>query len=270
MRVGVVGHVEWVEFLAIDHVPRAGEIVRGNGGVAVAAGGGGVAAVAAARWGAESHFFTSLGNDALGKTTRDDLTARGVTVHACERDEPQRRGIVLIDAQRERTIIVVGERHIARRADPLPWNLLATCDAVYVTGGDRDAVRAARAAKVVVSTARILPLLRDAGIELDALVGSDDDAAERYTPGMLPHPPRLVVRTRGADGGTFSIDGAAPQHYPVAPAQLTGDTYGAGDTFAAGLPDALGEGKAPDAAIAFAASRAAEVLAFRGPYPPVS
>ena len=49
MRVAVIGHVEWVEFLRVDHVPLAGEIVQGTPVVAVPAGGGGVAAVALAR-----------------------------------------------------------------------------------------------------------------------------------------------------------------------------------------------------------------------------
>ena len=40
MRVAVVGHVEWVEFLRLDHVPRAGEIVQGVATVSVPAGGG--------------------------------------------------------------------------------------------------------------------------------------------------------------------------------------------------------------------------------------
>jgi ribokinase len=50
------------------------------------------------------------------------------------------------------------------------------------------------------------------------------------------------------------------------PAIVHGDTYGAGDTFAAALTFALGEGRTPADAIAFASARAAEVLAVRGPY----
>jgi ribokinase len=178
--------------------------------------------------------------------------------------------VTLVDAQRERTIIVVGPRHVATATDPLPWHELAGCDAVYMTGGDAGAVRAARAANVAVATARVLPLLRTAAIELDALVGSDDDAAEAYAPGDLARVPRLSVRTQGARGGTFTVAGGAPQRYAPVPATVTGDTYGAGDTFAAALTLALGERRTAADAVAFAAARAAEVLAFRGPYPPVS
>jgi ribokinase len=257
-----------VEFLRVDHVPRAGEIIQGTPLVAVAAGGGGVAAVALARWGAESLFFTALGDDELGQRAAADLRTRGVTLHTTHiPGELQRRAVTLVDAQRERTIILTGHRHVARAADPLPWSELASCSAVYITGGDVDAVRAARAAPVVVSTARILPLLRQSGIQLDALVGSDDDPVEMYADGDLPVRPRLVVRTQGGRGGTFQLAGGARQAYEPVPTPVTGDTYGAGDTFAAALTYALGETRPPADAIGFAAARAAEVLAFIGPYP---
>ena len=45
VKVGVVGHVEWIDFLAVDHVPRQGEIVQADEAWAEAGGGGAVAAV---------------------------------------------------------------------------------------------------------------------------------------------------------------------------------------------------------------------------------
>jgi ribokinase len=252
----------------VDRVPLAGEIVQGEPVVAVPAGGGGVAAVALARWGAEVHFFTALGDDALGHRAEAELARRGVRVHAAFRPEPQRHALTLIDARRERTIILSGERHVARAADPLPWDTLASCDAVYITGGDDEAVRRARAARVVVGTSRVLPLFRAAGIELDALVGSENDAAETYRDGDLDPRPRLVVRTDGARGGHYVLADGTRQPYAPVPAVVRGDTYGAGDTFAAALAYALGEQRTPGDAVMFAATRAAEVLGFDGPYPP--
>lgn len=267
LRVGVVGHVEHVEFVGVDRVPVAGGIVHGQARGAVAAGGGAVAAVQLARWGAESIFFTALGDDDLGHRCADELTARGVQLHTTFRAEPQRRAITLVDAQRERTIIVLGARHVARASDPLPWDLLASCDAIYVTGCDAAALQLARRARALVATSRVLPLLQSAAIELDALVGSDNDPSERYAPGDLAPAPHLVVRTNGGAGGTwYGRDNVRHTYAPV-PATVTGDTYGAGDTFAAALTYALGEGQSPGAACTFAASRAAEVLTFDGPYP---
>jgi ribokinase len=268
MRVAVVGHVEWVEFARVERVPRAGEIVHADALLAVPAGGGGVAAAQLARWGAESLLFTALGDDPLGHRAHDELGARGVRLHVAFRGEAQRRALTLVDARGERTIVVLGDRLVAHGADPLPWDALGSCDAVYITGGDAAAVRQARRARVAVATARVLPLLREAGVALDALVGSDSDPDERYAPGDLPIAPRLVVRTDGARGGYFVLPDGARHSYAAVPATVTGDTYGAGDTFAAGLTLALGEGCPPDEAVAFAAARATEVVAFRGPYPP--
>ena len=44
-RVAVVGHVEWVDFIPVERMPRRGEVVHAQGGFARAAGGGGVVAV---------------------------------------------------------------------------------------------------------------------------------------------------------------------------------------------------------------------------------
>ncbi|MDQ3338248.1 MAG: PfkB family carbohydrate kinase [Myxococcota bacterium] len=266
MKIAVVGHLEWVDFVDVTRVPMAGEIVHGTPVVGVAAGGGAVAAVALARWGVESLFFTSFGGDDLGTRARAELEERGVTLHAMTRDIPQRRAVTLVDAQRERTIIVIGARHVAHGADPLPWHELAQCDAVYVTGGDAAAVRAARTARVVVATSRVLPLLRESGIQIDALVGSANDPDERFADGDLDPSPHLVVRTDGARGGTYTLAGTT-HAYAAVPGVVQGDTYGAGDTFAAGLTYALGDGRDPAEAISFASGRAAEILSARGPYP---
>jgi len=268
-RVAVVGHVEVVEFLDVEHVPRPGEIVQASSRLTVAAGGGAVAAVALARWAGRCALYCALGDDELGHRAEAELRARGVDVHAAWHAVPQRRAITMIDAQRERTITVIGERLVSHGDDPLPWDDLAATDGVYITGGDEAAIRHARRARIAVSTARILPLLRLAGIPLDALVSSANDPAERYAAGELSPEPRVVVRTDGGKGGTF-VAGGVTERYAAVPATVAGDTYGAGDTFAAGLTHALARGLAPAAAMAEASARAAEVLAWHGPYPPAS
>jgi ribokinase len=268
VRVAVVGHVEWVEFLRLERVPRAGEIVYAESRPAVPAGGGGVAAVQLARWAGACTLFTALGDDELGHRTAAGLRARGVDVHAVFRTgTAQRRAITFVDAQRERTITVVGERLAPHAADPLPWADLSTYDAVYLTAGDPDAVRAARAARVLVATSRVIPLLAAAAVPLDALVGSAVDADERYLPGMIAPEPAVVVRTDGARGGTYTLAGTT-HHYAAATAAVTGDTYGAGDSFAAALTLALATGARIADALAVAAARAAEVVTYDGPYPP--
>ncbi|MGH2897832.1 MAG: PfkB family carbohydrate kinase, partial [Solirubrobacteraceae bacterium] len=103
-------------------------------------------------------------------------------------------------------------------------------------------------------------------VQLDALVGSAVDPSERYD-GDLEPPPRLVVRTESTRGGSYVLPDGTHHRYAPVPAVVSGDTYGAGDSFAAALTLALGEGAAPAEAIDTAARRAVEVLAFEGPYP---
>jgi ribokinase len=231
-KYAVVGHVEVVEFVEVDRVPAAGEIVHGTLALAVAAGGGAVAAVALARWAGEATLYCALGDDEVGRRAAAELHARGVDVRAAWRAAPQRRAVTLIDRERERTIVVIGERLVAHASDELGWEDLARCDAVYITGGDVGALHHARSAKVAVATARILPLLQQANVPLDALVSSSADPAERYVTGELTSEPSVVVRTEGNRGGTYTLAGAT-RSYAAVPTMVRGDTYGAGDTFAA-------------------------------------
>ena len=263
MRLAVVGHVEWVEFVRVPHVPVAGEIVHASETWAEPAGGGAVAAVQLAKLAGEADFFTALGDDELGHRADEELWALGVRLHAVWRDEPQRRAVTFVDERGERTITVIGDRLVPRGSDPLPWEELGAMDGVYFTGGDVDALRAARAASVLVATPRTMDTLRSAHVELDALVGSGRDAGETYEPGDLDPPPKLRVATLGADGGFTEPGGpfaAAPLRGPIV------DTYGAGDSFAACLTYALAARQPPAEAVAFAARCGAAALTGRGAF----
>jgi ribokinase len=265
MNLAVVGHVEWIEFVRVEQVPAQGEIVHAQEAWSEAAGGGAVAAVQLARLAGRSTLFTAVGDDELGARVAPALAEYGVEVRAAVRPEPQRRGFTYLDASGERTITVIGERLGPRRSDDLPWEGLGAMDAVYFVSGDAAAVRAAREAKVLVATARSLGALREASVELDALVRSRSDAAERYKPGDLDPRPRLEVATVGHLGGSYTLAGGAPRHYQAAP--LPGplrDTYGAGDSFAAGLTYGLADALPVEEAIALAARTGAAALARRG------
>src|SRR5204862_6121520 len=175
-----VGHVEWVEFARVEHVPKPGEIVHASETWEEAAGGGAVAAVQLARLGAETTLFTVLGNDQLGRRSRRQLTELGVKLRAVVAPEPQRRAFTFIHAEGERTITVLGDKlRPSGRDGRLPWEELAQMDAVYFVSGDDASLRAARRAPLLVATARELETLREADVQLDALVGSGEDPGER-------------------------------------------------------------------------------------------
>jgi len=265
VNVAVVGHVEWVEFARVEEMPRAGEIVHSLESWEEAAGGGAVAAVQLANLNGSAHLFTALGDDELGRRAVPALEQLGVRVHAAVRKEPTRRGFTYIDAEGERTITVIGERLGPRRTDDLPWEELARCDAVYFVSGDADSVVAAREARVLVATARSLSALEDSRVPIDALVRSGSDEGERYRPGDLDPRPRLEVATAGDQGGTYVLEGGPVQQWDAV--QVPGppsDSYGAGDSFAAGVTYGLGAGMPVDEAVALGARLGAEALARPG------
>jgi ribokinase len=265
--VAVVGHVEWVEFAHVRRVPRAGEIVHAEAVWSVPAGGGAVAAVQLSKLAGSATLFSALGDDELGPAARRGLEALGVRVESVFRRTSQRRCFTYLDAEGERTITTIGERLDPSTRDPLPWAALAQADAVFLTAGDRGALDAARRARVLVATPRILAALARARVRLDALVGSASDPAEVYRPGDLDPPPRLVVRTEGERGGTYDLADGRSGRFPAAP--LPGpmvDSYGAGDSFAAGLTFALGAGNDLTDALDLAARCGAACLTGRGPY----
>ena len=98
-------------------------------------------------------------------------------------------------------------------------------------------------------------------MELDALVSSGKDEAERYQPGQLDPDPRLVVTTSGKLGG-WAQPGGPYNAAPLPPNPR--DAYGAGDCFAAGLAFALGAGLEGIEALDFAARCGAGALAGPG------
>jgi ribokinase len=261
VRVGVVGHVEWIEFLRVPKVPKPGDIVQSTDRWEEPGGGGSVSVGVLAGLAGEATLFTVLGDDELGHRAHEELQALGITVKAAFRREPQRRGIVFIDDDCERTITLVGEKLRPRIDESLPWDELADFDAIYFTAGHPEVVEAARRAKVLVATAREIEYLRTAHVRLDALVLSASDPSEKYT-GDLDPEPDLVVRTRGSKGGSYHPGGGEWESVEMPSPSV--DAYGAGDSFAAGLTYGLGKGMSVDDALAVAARCGAEALTRRG------
>ena len=264
MKVAVVGHVEWVEFARVTVVPRPGEIVHAFETWEEPAGGGAVAAVQLARLAGSCTLFTAFGSDQLGRRARAELARLGVEVRAIPDAEPTRRAFTYVDETGERTITVLGEKLRPRGGDSrLPWQDLRGMDAVFFVSGDAEAVWQCRGARTLVATSRELATLKEAGTQIDVLVGSGEDEGEVYRPGDLDPAPHLVVTTAGGLGGWMQPGG------PFRPSPLPGtvsDTYGAGDSFAAGLTFAFARGDSAEEAVELAARCGAAVMTGRGPY----
>jgi ribokinase len=111
----------------------------------------------------------------------------------------------------------------------------------------------------LVVTARRFDALVESGVRADVLVGSGRDRGEQVDLARLSVQPGHVVVTRGSDGGTGYV--------AVKPPGPVVDTYGAGDTFVAGVVFGLASGKPLAEALKFAAEKAAEAVTWRGAYP---
>lgn len=249
LRIAVVGHVEHVTIGRVAAVPRAGEIVHVASPRWFPGGGGGVAFLQLSRSSAEVHLFSALGDDEAGTQVAASLSLAGagggsrIRLHLVHRrGAPHTRCVAMVGPDGERTIVVVGEPHHPRGDDPLPWDVLARCDAVYFTADDPAALRAARRARVLVATARRRAALAAAGVRADVVVGSASDAREVSTLGDYPTPPGALVLTEGARGGRIET-ASGTVRFPAPPSPPRGGgAYGAGDSFAGALTFFLAAG----------------------------
>ena len=264
-RVAVIGHVEWV-LQARSHVPvESGAIVQLYDTFEEPAGGGGVAARALPALGAETTFFTALGDDEAARASEQILRAAGCELRIGRRPNPQNRVTTISDPAGERTIFIHGPNDHPEIEDPLGWDDLLGFDGVFYTGDDPQTVVAARAARVLVATARRLESVVASGVKVDVLAGSANDRGEHYDLADLPVRPGLCVWTDGARGGRWlADDGGEGRWESVSPPGPVVDAYGAGDVFMAALTLELARGAGCDEALAGAAHAAAAQLTRRG------
>ncbi|MHB8531825.1 MAG: PfkB family carbohydrate kinase [Solirubrobacteraceae bacterium] len=272
MNVAVIGHVEWVQFAHVEAVPRRGEVVHASEPFAEPAGGGAVAAVQLARLAGSCTLYTELGDDDAGRASRARLAGLGVEVRAASSQEPTRRAVTLIDEGNERTIVTLGRRLEPAAAEGgLDWSALRELDALYFTAGDRHALELARAnARVLVASPRARHAL-GGGVPLDALVLSADDEIELREADRAAGEAAVVVYTEGAGGGRWIEQGGGEGRWQAMPAPAPAgaprpDSYGCGDSFAAGLTYGLGAGFGLEDALELAARCGAECTAGQGPY----
>jgi ribokinase len=280
MRLAVVGHVEWFDFVLAGALPGAGTIAAARDGWEAPAGGGAMAAYALKALTGAATFFCGVGDDARGAAAADGLRAAGLDVHAAvHAGAAQPRALTWLTDDHERTITTVGPPLEPLGADPLPWSALSSYDGVVVFAGDAAALRAARATPLLVATGRVRAALLESGVRVDALVGSASDALETLDAALLAATrPRWVVTTEGAAGGVWRAgeDGAAAVGGPrgettsgrwraVPPPGPPVDAFGCGDAFAAALMAGLAAGRPIDAACALGARVGATVLSARAP-----
>lgn len=261
-RIAVVGHVEHVTLGRTDGVVGPGDIIHLREARFLAGGGGGIAFAQLCRSDAEIHLFTALGNDEAGRAVeaRIRVAPPRVHVHAALRAVDHPRVVVVVGAEGRRTIVVTEGPLQPAASDPLPWSVLADCDAVYFTGADPESLRLARAARRLVVTARRSEALRAAVIAPDVILGSVSDPRENAERGAYHPVPGALVLTDGPRRiRVLRREGTTLVDPPPAPDRITSD-YGAGDSFAGALTFFLAHGLSVEEACRRAGPHGAAVL----------
>ena len=234
LNFAVVGHVEWMNFLKVDQLPKPGVISHSEKSIEYPAGGGSVIAKTLSELtNNQVHFFTSLGNDYYGEQSFKILSNYGIRLHVAWRDKPTRKGFSLIDSNGERSITVIGERLAPTNKDKLDWNLFEKMDGIFITASDSEIFKKARIADSLCTTPRVgINIINKSNVFLDGLIGSNLDPGEVFSLSDISIKPKLIIKTEGENGGILYPGG---RYEALINAKQKIDSYGCGDAFAAGI-----------------------------------
>ncbi len=234
LNLAVVGHVEWINFLKVDQLPKPGVISHSEKSLEYPAGGGSIIAKTLSELTLNQiHFFTALGNDDYGVRCFKILSNMGIKLHVAWRDKPTRRGFSMIDSQGERAITVIGERLAPNYRDNLDWDILKKMDGIFITASDSEIFKMARSASILCTTPRVgINTINKSNVSLDGLIGSNLDPGEEFSFSELLVKPKYTIKTEGEKGGIIFPGG---RYEALKNKGRMVDSYGCGDSFAAGI-----------------------------------
>jgi len=234
LNFAVVGHIEWINFLKVDQLPKPGVISHSKKSIEYPAGGGSIIAKTLSELTLNQvHFFTALGNDDYGKKSLKILSSMGIKLHVSWRDKPTRRGFSLIDSEGERAITIIGERLAPNYKDNLDWSILKKMDGIFITASDAEIFKIARSSSILCTTPRVgLNTINRSNVLLDGLIGSNLDPGEVFSLSQLSVKPKYTIKTEGEKGGIIFPGG---RYKALKNKKLQIDSYGCGDSFAAGI-----------------------------------
>ena len=269
LNFAVIGHIEWINFLKVDKLPKPGIISHAEDSLELPAGGGTlIANTLSELTHNQVHFFTSLGNDYFGKESYKILEKKGLKLHVNWREAPTRRGFSLIDNSRDRSITIIGKRLAPKFTDNLDWDILNKMDGIFITAADKQIFKKARNAKILCTTPRVgIDTINNSNVVLDGIIGSDLDPDEFFIESDLIKKPKYIIKTEGEKGG-FSIPGgkfnAIKNDLPLI------DSYGCGDSFAAGIIFGLSSKWSIEKTIKLGTVLGRNSIESYGPYPNMS
>ena len=266
LKFAVIGHIEWINFLKVDSLPKPGIITHAKKSLELPAGGGALIAKTLNELSNnEIHFFTSLGKDYYGEKSFEFFKNIGINIHVAWRSEPTRKGFSLIDKNGERSITIIGKRLAPSFNDDLDWNILCDMDGIFITAGDNNLFKKAREANILCTTPRVgINLINESKINLDALIGSNLDPDESFSLSDLNKKPRYIIKTEGEKGGLYIPGG---RFNAIIDNVIKIDSYGCGDSFAAGVLYGLASNWTIEKAVKLGTVLGRNCIEHFGPYP---
>ena len=274
VRVCVLGSLNMDLVVKAARLPRVGETVSGGAFATFAGGKGANQAVAASRLGAEVTMVGRVGADAFGRQLVRALAEDRIETSHVREDPGAATGVAFIgvDAEgRNMLMVAPGANHRVRPEDAdaaeaaiagarvlllqleVPTDAVLRAAAIARTAGAVVCLDPAPAAPLAAGVYRSVDVITPNELEAQALTGVEIRSiadAEHAAVILRERGPKTVVVKLGA-GGAFYLAAAGRAHVPAVNARAV-DTTAAGDAFAAALGVALGEGRAPDDAVAFA------------------
>jgi ribokinase len=278
-RIAVLGSTN-MDLVAYARVaPALGETVTGESFRTVAGGKGANQAIAAARAGGDVTMIGAVGDDDFGHRLRGVLDDAGVsTARLRTVDGASGTAHIVVDGAGHNAIVVVpGANATVTSLTAQDERVVAAADALLLQlelplDGVLAGLVAARAhgVRTVLTPAPARPLPDELLDLVDLLVPNEHEAAAltgRPDPraaaaALLERVPEVVV-TLGAEGCLHARRGAEPLAVPARRTRAV-DTTAAGDTFVGALAVALGEGRAPADALAWATAASALSVQRRG------
>ncbi|KGF99445.1 Ribokinase [Prochlorococcus marinus str. MIT 9302] len=265
LNFAVVGHVEWMNFLKVDQLPKPGVISHSEKSLENPAGAGSVIAKRLSELTLNQiHFFTALGNDEYGDRCFKILSNMGIKLHVAWRDKPTRRGFSMVDYREDRAITVIGERLAPNYKDNLDWSILKKMDGIFITASDSEIFKIARSASILCTTPRVgLNTINKSNVLLDGLICSNLDPGEFFSFSELSVMPKYTIKTEGEKGGIIFPGG---RYKALKNKKLKVDSYGCGDSFAAGILYGMASKWDIDKSLNLAKVMGRDASEFLGPY----
>ena len=137
-------------------------------------------------------------------------------------------------------------------------------DGIFITASDSEIFKMSRSASILCTTPRVgLNTINNSNVLLDGLIGSNLDQGEVFSFSDLSLKPKYTIKTEGEKGGIIFPGG---RYKALKNKKLKVDSYGCGDSFAAGILYGMASKWEIDKSLNLAKVLGREASEFFGPY----